>query len=76
MSFISCSRTGSKHPFIGPEPSYGNSFGVAKKAVRAWTNRNYKKYWESVNGLKKSKGLILGPSARRTKDLLKLNRDQ
>jgi hypothetical protein len=63
-------RTGSEHPFIGPEPDCGISVGVAKKAIRDWTNRNHKKYWESVTGL------IQGPSARRTKDLLKLNRDQ
>jgi hypothetical protein len=41
-----------------------------------WTNRNHKEYWESVTGLTQAKALILGPSARRTKDLLKLNRDQ
>jgi hypothetical protein len=35
-----------------------------------------KKHWQSVTGLKQAKGLILGPPARRTKDLLKLNRDQ
>jgi ribonuclease HI len=28
-------RTGSEHPFIGPEPAFGISVGVAKKAVRA-----------------------------------------
>jgi hypothetical protein len=33
-------------------------------------NRNHKKHWESITGLK------LGPSAKRTKDLLKLNTDQ
>jgi hypothetical protein len=33
-------------------------------------------YWESTTGLKQAKGLISGPSARRTKHLLKLNRDQ
>jgi hypothetical protein len=27
-------RTGSRHPFIGPEPACGISVGVAKKAVR------------------------------------------
>jgi hypothetical protein len=69
-------RTGSEHPFIGPEPTCGISTGVAKKAVRDWTNRNHKKHWESVTGLRQAKGLILGPYARRTKDLLKLNRDQ
>jgi hypothetical protein len=49
---------------------------VAKTAIRDWTNRNNKKHWESLTGLKQAKGLILEPSARRTKDLLKLSRDQ
>jgi hypothetical protein len=39
-------------------------------------DRNHKKYWESVTGLTQAKELIQVPSARRTKDLLKLNRDQ
>jgi hypothetical protein len=69
-------RTGSEYPFIGPEPACGISIGVAKKAVRDWTNRNLKKLWESTIGLKQAKGIIPGPSAKRTKDLLKLNRDQ
>jgi hypothetical protein len=44
-------RTGSEHPFIGPEPACGISIGVSKKAVRDWTNRNHKKHWELVTGL-------------------------
>jgi hypothetical protein len=32
--------------------------------------------WESAIGLRQAKGLILGPSAKRTNDLLKLNRLQ
>jgi hypothetical protein len=40
-------RTGSEHPFTGPEPACGISIGVAKKVVRDWTNRNHKKHWES-----------------------------
>jgi hypothetical protein len=67
---------GSEHLSIGPEPACGISFGVAKKTVRDWTKRNDKKHWESVTGLRQAKGLILGPSARRTKDMLKLNRNQ
>jgi hypothetical protein len=41
-------------------------------------NRNHKKkkHWEAIIGLKQAKGFTSGPSARRTKDLLKLNRDQ
>jgi hypothetical protein len=69
-------RMGSEHPFIGPEPACGISVGAAKNAVRDWTNRNHKEYWESVTGLTQAKGLIQGPFARRTQDLLKLNRDQ
>jgi hypothetical protein len=69
-------RTGSEHPFTGPEPACGTSAGVAKRAVRDWTNRNHKNQWESITGLKQAKGLISGPSARSTKDLLKLNGDQ
>jgi hypothetical protein len=45
-------------PFTGPEPACGISVGVDKKAVRDWTNRNHKKYWESTTGLKQAKGLI------------------
>jgi ribonuclease HI len=69
-------RTGSEHPFTGPEPACGISNGVTKKAVRDWMNRNHKKPWKSVTGLKQAKGLIQGASAKRTKNLLKLNRDQ
>jgi hypothetical protein len=43
-------RTGSEHPFVGPEPACGITIRVAKRAVRDWTNRNHKKtmgihYW-------------------------------
>jgi hypothetical protein len=69
-------RTGSEHQFTGPEPACGISFGVAKRGVRDWTNINHKKQRESTTGLKQAKGHISGPSARRIKDLLKLNRDQ
>jgi hypothetical protein len=69
-------RTGSEHPFTGPEPACDISVGVAKKAARNWTKRNHKKYWESTTGFKQAKGIIPGPSDRRMKDLLKLNRDQ
>jgi hypothetical protein len=50
-------RTGSEHPFIGPEPACGISVGVAKKVVRDWMKRNHRKRWESVTGLKQVKDL-------------------
>jgi hypothetical protein len=58
-------RTRSEHRFTGPKPACGISVVPAKKAVRDWMKRNLKKHWESINGLRKAKGLILGPSARR-----------
>jgi hypothetical protein len=39
-------------------------------------NKNHTKQWESTSGLKQAKDLTLGPSAKRSKDRLKLNRDQ
>jgi hypothetical protein len=69
-------KTGSEHPFIGPEPACDISVGVAKKAVRDLTSRKHKEYWESLTGLRQATGLIQGPSARKKKDLLRFNRDQ
>jgi ribonuclease HI len=60
----------------GSQPACGIPIGVAKKAARDWMNRNHKKRWKSITGLKQAKGHRPGPSARRTKDLLKVNRDQ
>jgi hypothetical protein len=51
-------RTGSEHPFTGPEPACSISIGVAKKAVRDWMKGNHKKYWESTAELKQAKGHI------------------
>jgi hypothetical protein len=48
-------RTGSEHPFTGPEPAYGISIRAAKRAVRDWTNRNHIKQWVSIIGLKQEK---------------------
>jgi hypothetical protein len=50
--------------------------GVAEKAIRDWMTMNHRKYWESLIGLRQAKGLIQRPSAKRAKELLKLNRKQ
>jgi hypothetical protein len=67
---------GSEQPFTGPEPVSGISFGVAERAVKDWMNRNHNEQWESIMGLKQAKKLISGPSAKRSEDLLKLNKNQ
>jgi hypothetical protein len=63
-------RTGSEHPFTGPEQTWRMSVGVAKKAVRDWTSSSHQNIWESTILLKQAKELTTGPSARRTKDLV------
>jgi hypothetical protein len=50
--------------------------GIAKRAVRDWTNRDHKKFWNSLTGLKQAKGFLQEDSVRRTRELLKLNRNQ
>jgi hypothetical protein len=53
-------RTGSEHPFTGPEPAYGISIEVAKKAVRDCMNRNHqkkKKPLGSQNWTQRGKGI-------------------
>jgi hypothetical protein len=69
-------RLGSEHPFTGPEPACGTSIEAAKGAVSNWLNRKHIKHWESIIGLRRAKELISGPSAKRIRDLLRLNRDQ
>jgi hypothetical protein len=49
-------RTGSENPFIGSEAACGISVGVAKKAVRDWTNRNHIKSLGIDNGAYTGKG--------------------
>jgi hypothetical protein len=69
-------NVGAEHPSIGPEPACGISTGVARKAIRDWTITNHRKYWRSITGLRQGKGFIQGPSAKRAKELLKLERNQ
>jgi hypothetical protein len=54
-------KTGSEHPFIGPEQACGITVGVAKKVVKDWTNRNHKEYWESTTGLQRQRHSYKGP---------------
>jgi hypothetical protein len=67
---------GSDHPFTEPEPACGISIGVAKKAIGDWKSKKHQEYWESLTGLRQAKGLIQGPFTKKTKDPLRLNRDQ
>jgi hypothetical protein len=67
-------KEGPEPPFIGPEQACGISTGVAKKAVRDWTITDHRKHWDSLSGLKQAKGQ--GPSAKKTRKLLNLNKYQ
>jgi hypothetical protein len=52
-------RTGSEHPFTGPEPACGISIGVAKKAVRDWMKVNHKKILGIHNWTQTCKGTYI-----------------
>jgi hypothetical protein len=39
-------------------------------------NRNHKKHWESIIGLKHAKCFLQGPNAQRAEELIKLSRSQ
>jgi hypothetical protein len=69
-------KLGYECPLIVPEPACVILAGTAKKAVRDWTNRDHKKYCGSLTGLRQAEGFLQGPSVRRTKEVLKLNRHQ
>jgi hypothetical protein len=58
-------RLGSKCLVIGPEPVTGISAGIAKKAVGDWTNRDHKKYWQSLTGLKQARDSYEDPLSER-----------
>jgi hypothetical protein len=55
-------RTGSEHPFTGPEPACGISTGVAKKTARDCMNRNKKKNTGNLQlDSNRQRDLYLGP---------------
>jgi hypothetical protein len=56
----------------GSEPACDISFGVGERAVNDCMNKKHMKQRESITGLKQAKELILGTSAKRSKDLPKL----
>jgi ribonuclease HI len=49
-------KMGSLRPFIGPEPAFGISDNVARRAIRDWVSREHHKYWQSILGQRHTKG--------------------
>jgi hypothetical protein len=69
-------KTGSLHPFIGPEPTCGISWRVEGLVIRDWVDREHQKHWQSTLGQKHAQGFLDKPSTKRTTELLKLSRIQ
>jgi hypothetical protein len=63
-------QLGSERPFIGPESACGISMGVAKKVVKEQTMRDHRTHWD------RKRHSYNVPSASKTRELLKLNRNQ
>jgi hypothetical protein len=49
---------------------------VAKRAIRDWVCREHQKYWQSTPGQRHAKSFIPKLSAKRSEEILKLNRHQ
>jgi hypothetical protein len=69
-------KKGSEHPFIGPEPACSISERAAKWAIRDCMNRKHQEYWQFTPGQKHAKGCLQEPSGKKTRELLRLNRNQ
>jgi hypothetical protein len=69
-------KYGSEHPFTEPEPVCSISIGVAKKAVKHWAIRDYRKHWYSLSVLKQAKAFIQRSSANKAMERLKWNTNQ
>jgi hypothetical protein len=67
--------SGSSLPFIGPAPALGISTEIARGVIRGWTSRKHS-YWQSIYGQRQAKGFLKRPFAKRTGELLNLNRNQ
>jgi hypothetical protein len=64
-------KPGTERPFIESKPSCGISVGV----TRDWKISDHRKHLDSLRELKPAKALVQGPSAKKTRELLNLNRD-
>jgi hypothetical protein len=69
-------KTGSAHPFKGPELACGISERIAKQSIRGWVYRNHQEYCKSTAGQKHVKGFLPETSANSTTELLKLSKNQ
>jgi hypothetical protein len=53
-------KTGSEHPFVGPNLAYGISEKVTKRTIRDGMNRKHQEPQEFIRGQKCSKELPSG----------------
>lgn len=70
----SLAREGSDREFYGPEPALGLSRSAVNQVIRDWMTREHQMYWTTLQGLRQSKLFIQGPSSKRAKYLLSLER--
>jgi hypothetical protein len=67
-------KKGSEHQFIGPEPACSISERAAKWTIREWMHKKHREPWKSIPGQKCAMGFLQELSAKRTKEVLTLNR--
>ena len=51
-------RRGASTPFIGPEPTCGLNWSYCRNEINQWIEREVKRSWNTVQGLRQAKALI------------------
>jgi hypothetical protein len=69
-------RQASAMPLLGPEPTLGIPKGLAREAIKSWTEHKHFSTWKIVPGCRHGELFIGRPCKKRADDLLKLGRHQ
>jgi hypothetical protein len=64
------------YPFIGLAPACSILERAAKWFIREWMNRRHQELWKCTPEQKHAKSFLQEPSAKKTRKLLQLNRNQ
>lgn len=67
---------GAKNPLIGPEPTCGVSYSLARGSVQRWVAKEHQKHWERTDGNVQAKRMMRSPSERNASDALKMCRKE
>ena len=68
-------KRGAQTPLTGPEPGVGISRSCAKRTIESWELNQHQNRWSQTNGARHSKLMMRAVTTTRTKEILKLKRE-